>query len=45
VAKIVLKVGSNLLVKEDSINKTYIMNLVSVVNEIIEILNKENGKN
>jgi glutamate 5-kinase len=40
VAKIVLKVGSNLLVKEDSINKTYIMNLVSVVNEIIEAGNQ-----
>lgn len=39
-AKIVLKVGSNLLVKEDSINKTYIMNLVSVVNEIIEAGNQ-----
>jgi len=40
VAKIVLKVGSNLLVKEDSINKTYIMNLVAVVNEIIEAGNQ-----
>lgn len=39
-AKIVLKVGSNLLVKEDSINKTYIMNLVTVVNEIIEAGNQ-----
>jgi len=40
VAKVVLKVGSNLLVKQDSINKTYIMNFVAVVNEIIEAGNQ-----
>ncbi|AMW33538.1 glutamate 5-kinase [Fervidobacterium islandicum] len=34
-AKIVLKVGSNLLVKEDAIDKTYVMKLVSLVDELM----------